>query len=89
VGQPVPDNDILAQTRDFLRQRQQAYQAAFGGPIGQLVLADLARFCRATETTFDANERAHALKEGRREVWLRIQEHLQLSDDDLWNLKKG
>lgn len=27
--------------------------------------------------------------DGRREVFLRIQQHLQLSDDDLWSLYDG
>jgi len=39
---------------------------------GERVLADLARFCRANESTFHADPRTHALLEGRREVWLRI-----------------
>src|SRR5512146_1060172 len=45
---------------------------------GEMVLADLARFCRANEPCFMKDDRYHALLEGRREVWLRIQNELKL-----------
>ena len=63
-----------------------AYVAIFNGPQGETVLADLAKFCRATETTFHTDPRAHAVLEGRREVWLRIQQNLNLTPDQLWKL---
>lgn len=72
---------------DFLRQRKQAYGTAFSGPAGDIVLEDLARFCRGNASTFDPNDRVHALLEGRREVWLRIREYLDLSEDELLELK--
>lgn len=75
--------------RQFVGGRQHQYRVAFRSPPGEAVLRDLARFCRANETTFHADPRAHALAEGRREVWLRIQNHLQLSPDDLWRLVSG
>lgn len=50
------------------------------------VLTDLKVFCRANETTFDADARIHALLEGRREALLRIQHYLGLSDTDLMKL---
>jgi hypothetical protein len=68
---------------DLLSRRREAYQATFAGPPGQRVLADLARFCRANESTFHADPRVHALAEGRREVFLRIVKHLNLSTEDL------
>lgn len=69
--------------RTLLRDRQVNYRLALGGPPGQVVLADLARFCRADQTTFHPDPRVHALMEGRREVWLRIKEHLDLDLEDL------
>ena len=72
--------------RLFLGQRRRAYQLAFGNEAGKAVLADLAKFCRARETTFHADPRLSDMLEGRREVWLRIASHLNLSDDDLWKL---
>lgn len=68
----------------LLRNRAHAYRVTFTGPNAEAVLADLARFCRASESTFHPDPRAHAVAEGRREVWLRIQHHLKLTDDDLW-----
>jgi len=76
----------LQAARDFLARRRTAYVKTFMGPMGQEVLSDLARFCRANESTFHPDPRAHAVAEGRREVFLRIQKHLQLTDDQLWSL---
>lgn len=74
--------------RQTLRLRRQAYALTFAGDQGHVrsVLKDLAKFCRAHESTFHPDPRSHAVLEGRREVWLRIQQHLQLSDDQLWQL---
>lgn len=77
---------LFDRLRIWLGGRQTDYRLVFTGPRAEAVLADLARFCRAHETTFSADGRAQALLEGRREVWLRIQHHLQLTPDDLWKL---
>lgn len=74
---------------DFLRGRKRNYQLAFGSPAGQAVLRDLAGFCRAAETCFDQDQRIHAVLEGRREVWLRIERHLNLSSEQLFALLDG
>lgn len=76
--------EALDRALQFLRRRAHAYRITFTGPLAEEVLADLAKFCRATESTFHPDPRAHAVAEGRREVWLRIQHHLKLTDDDLW-----
>jgi len=84
---------LLPELKDKLRvlfsTRQQQYKQTFKGPVAQEVLRDLARFCRANVSTFHEDPRAHALAEGRREVWLRIQNHLQLTPDELWRLTFG
>ena len=72
--------------QQFLSRRRTAYAKTFNGPFGVEVLEDLAKFCRAHESTFHADPRAHAVAEGRREVWLRIARHLELSDTQLWAL---
>lgn len=72
--------------RIFLGQRRRAYQLALAGEAGKAVLADLAKFCRARETAFHTDPRTHALLEGRREVWLRIAHHLNLTEDELWKI---
>ncbi|WP_426271567.1 hypothetical protein ACN9MB_09075 [Dyella kyungheensis] len=78
------ENKALDAALGFLRRRAHAYRVTFTGPLAEEVLADLAKFCRATESTFHTDARAHAVAEGRREVWLRLQHHLKLSDDELW-----
>ncbi len=71
------------QVSELLLDRQRAYVLAFDGVTGKALLEDLAKFCRGNETTFHADPRVHAVLEGRREVWLRIQDHLNLSSQDL------
>lgn len=72
-----------------LREREGAYKQTLGSPIGQIVLKDLAEFCRANASCFDPDPRIHAVAEGRREVWLRIQSHLNLTAEDLYALYTG
>ena len=79
----------VEKARALLGQRKRAYRATLGSPAGETVLADLAKFCRANETTFRDDERKHVLLEGRREVWLRIAQHLNLTDEELWQLYDG
>lgn len=71
----------------FLRYRQSAYRKTFESPEGRKVLADLRRFCRASQPTADVNN-VHStyLLEGRREVWCRIMAHLNLTDEDVYQL---
>lgn len=79
----------LEKLRIALGARRHAYRTTFNGPYADVVLKDLARFCRAHESTFNPDARAHAVAEGRREVWLRLQNHLQLTPDQLWELYSG
>lgn len=81
--------EIKSKTIDFLRGRKRSYQLVFSSPAGNDVLVDLAKFCRAAETTFDPDPRIHAAMEGRREVWLRITQHLNLSSEQLYQLYSG
>ncbi len=69
---------------DFLRLRVRAYQLAFPDAENNAVLKDLAKFCRAEATCFHPDQRLHALAEGRREVWLRIMDHLNLPLDEIY-----
>lgn len=79
----------LQSVRLALWRRRHNYQLTFRAPPGQEVLKDLARFCRAHKSTFHEDPRAHAMLEGRREVWLRIQNHLNLTQSELWALHSG
>lgn len=66
---------------DFLTERKRAYQLAFDSPAGQAVIKDLVRYCRAKIST-----RGDPLLEGRRQVFLRIQQHMELDPAQLFNL---
>lgn len=80
--------EAVGKAQEFVTQRKAAYHRTFYGTgvDGQAVLADLANFCRAHASTFDGNPSIANRLDGRREVWLRIQQHLQLSDQQLWTL---
>jgi hypothetical protein len=86
-------SDLLSPVKQWLKEwlmrRQWAYRTAFSGVCGDLVLKDLMRFCRMHESTFHADPRLHALAEGRREVILRICDHLHLPPEKLWELHSG
>lgn len=79
----------MQKAREALDRRRYAYRTTFNGPLAEEVLRDLARFCRAHESTFDADPRVQANLDGRREVWLRLQHHLKLSPEQLWELYSG
>jgi len=84
--QPVMVSDPIG---EFLGERQTAYIKTFINPMGDKVLADLAQFCRAGQSTFDPDPRVSALLEGRREVFLRILQHLELPQEKLRKLFAG
>jgi hypothetical protein len=73
--------------RLFLQGRKGSYCRVFAGEgDAKTVLKDLAQFCRATASAFHPDPRVHAVLEGRREVYLRIMQHLDLSEQELWDL---
>jgi hypothetical protein len=79
---------MIERAKQFLASRRGAYRAVFDpqGVYTSRVLRDLAKFCRANESTAHPDTHAAARLDGRREVWLRIQQHLQLTDEQLWQL---
>jgi len=79
---------IPEQVQRFFVSRKVAYQRVFNEDSHDVrqVLKDLAKFCRANETAFHKDPRAHAVLEGRREVYLRIQNYLKLTPDQLWEI---
>ena len=78
----------LEKAKRFLSERSCDYKVTFDKEkrSAHAVLRDLAVFCRANETTFHADPRIHAVLEGRREVFLRIAHHLNLTTDELWSI---
>jgi hypothetical protein len=79
-----------SEAKQYLKDRQRAYQKLFGGKAKDVlaVLKDLKRFCRGDVSCYHPDAREHAMLEGRREVWLRIREHLDLTFDELLELKQ-
>ena len=76
---------------DAAAQYQASYKQTFGPPWGQSVLRDLLAFCRGAETCIVAENGAIDLHrtlvlEGRREVFLRIQNALGLTPEALIKL---
>lgn len=84
-------NSYIQRQKNLLGLRQRAYQLVFTdeNSFVKPLLEDLAKFCRADSTTFNTDPRVHASLEGRREVWLRIQDHLKLVPDELWEKYTG
>lgn len=72
--------------KQLLESRTQCYRRIFESEDGEYLLRDLAKFCRAHDSTFHENERAASRLDGRREVWLRIQHHLKLTEQEIWEL---
>lgn len=72
---------------DLIRQRKQGYAHTFKEEdrFARIVLADLARFCRANETTFHQDQRMNDVLTGRRKVFLRIAEHLGMTEGELFD----
>lgn len=84
-----PILESLERAMNFISMRQRDYALTFRSQSGQAVLKDLAQFCRASATTFRADAREHAVLEGRREVFLRIANHMNLSTEELYAIQGG
>lgn len=73
-----------------MEQKKRAYQICFNSPAGQEVLIDLADQCRAAESCgVPGNRDATFTLIGRHEIWLRIQNYLNLTPDMLFRLATG
>lgn len=68
----------------YFAEWKAAYQLAFAEAIKGSVFADLAKFCHAYETTVVPGDRDQSfVMEGRRQVYLRIQNFLERTPDEL------
>lgn len=83
--------EFVERAKQFLRMRAGAYRRVFikGGVDTEIVLADLAKFCRAAKSTGHPDANVAARLDGRREVFLRIADHLNLSTEELYRLYHG
>jgi len=80
---------LIEAARRFLGTRRYAYQQLFRGVYSDAVLTDLAKFCHARESTLYDETHDQKTLEGRRQVWLRVTHHLNLSEKELWRLYDG
>lgn len=83
---PMQDWVLYQRTLDFLRLRKRAYNLAFPRPKDSEVLKDLARFCRAGKAPAHIDPYRIGVAIGRQEVWQRIQEHLNLQPEELFEI---
>lgn len=80
---------IVDKLRMLLGRKASHYRAVFNAETvaGTEVLADLSTFCRAHEPTFHPDPRLEGILQGRREVWLHIQNYTKLSTDELVRIR--
>lgn len=84
--------ELIEKAFGYLRNRQMSYQLTFqiNQPANVSVLMDLAIYCRACESCVVPGDPVKtAVLEGRREVWLRIQQHLNLTPEQLFAIYGG
>lgn len=86
---------MFEKLRQIIYKRRGAYKALFkiGTPAADIVLADLAQFCRARSTPAVFSQQsgtidpiATGIAIGRLETWHRIASNLHISDADLYRL---
>lgn len=72
---------------DLIRRRKQGYVHTFKieDRFASAVLADLTSFCRGGQTTFHIDQRMNDVLQGRREVLLRICDHIGMSERELYD----
>jgi hypothetical protein len=81
----------VSMMRRSLLLRSAAYKRLFapGGTIGrdaEIVLADLRNLGFAQKSTFHPDPYEHGRRAGRREMWLRIVQHLNLDEERVQKL---
>ncbi len=86
--------ELKAQTIEYLRRRKTSYFFGFKAlmqrvkptPQADMMIADLARFCRAMDDLTGTTDRETYILIGRRQVWLRIMQHHYMSPEELYDL---
>src|SRR5271157_1955577 len=94
VVQASASAEEVRSTLNFLEERKLAYSLTFGGvseskEATRYVLKDLAKFCFFSRADFDADALKLARIAGRKDVLLRIVQHMQLPVTELFRLASG
>ena len=74
---------------ETLKKLTMDYVTVFGSPQGQRVEEDLRIRCGADKTSFDVDPYVTAYNEGRRYVWLQIQDRKSKTDEQILRLVKA
>lgn len=85
-------SEAVRNTVEWLRQLKRAYCLTFqfNQPANIQVLQNLAVFCFASKSCAVPGDHERSLmNEGRREVWLHINEYLRLNEAQIYELKTG
>ena len=84
----MTSEEIKARDTEYLAS---AYSTVFRAPGSDLVLRDLIEFCCAAITTVDSvGDLRHVLvREGRRQVFLRMNEFIALNIEEIIKLRAG
>jgi hypothetical protein len=77
------EHPVLWRFYRFISRRAGHYCRCFNTPDGRAVLTDLAPFCFANAACRTERDT------GRRDVWLHIQKHLKMNEDELAVLFAG
>ena len=74
--------------KERIFRRSPAFRRVFDADRrdAEVVLAVLAKFCRADSSTFSPDPHIAARLDGRREVWLLIQNYANLTPERLWEI---
>ena len=82
--QKVIDNTMI-----FLRDRSTAYKLAITSPAGQMMYGDLLKFSRYAQGPADPDQFQTWRLIGRQDMIRRIQQHVNLTDTQLFALYNG
>ncbi len=75
-------------SEEILKQLTMDYVTVFGSPQGERVEDDLRIRCGADKISFDVDPYVTAFNEGRRYVWLQIQDRKNMTDEKILRLVK-
>ncbi len=76
-------------SEETLKQLTMDYVTVFGSPQGVRVEDDLRIRCGANKASFDVDPYVTAFNEGRRYVWLQIQDRKNMTDEKILRLVKA
>lgn len=71
---------------DIVRVKN-AYRALQETTHGQIVLRDLAKTCKAASSSFDKDPHQHSYNAGKRSIWLRIQNMINIPDREVYEME--